>query len=417
MPSKFGIVGTLWCLYLGVAPVFWLPNLDFSTIQTIKYALIYMAVGATFIIAIFKRSMHFSWGIAGLSGFGLVLIFSLPAVFLSELSTGLSRIIDLLYAVIVFSSFFLLTRAKYNVEKIFKISALILSCFAAYSLAGMLSGGSSPWRQPAELGTFDVTAAGFGGLRTGWSNGLSLYMAFSLIWIYSKKPRNIFIKVLAAIIMAGLIFSSQYMVGGRAGLLSSIFIFLILAHYLIPPANRALVYIAFSVVTAAAAGQAVYEHLRIDRLMSDENASVDKLDHFSANRITTYRFAIKKIGESPLFGHGFGRVNVVGDSEIHNVWLKHAAEAGLFFLASELLLIWKLMVPLPGVKRARKSQRALTDNARLYLFCWATLFGGLIISMLEPRMLFGSFQSSAIWWCAAGALAALKKQSNRAVFK
>lgn len=415
VPKKLGVTGFLWCLYLGSAPVFWLPGFSASTIQTSKHLLIYLAVGATAAVSIFKRSVHLPWGIAGLSGFGLILVLSIPAVFLSELSIGLSRIVDLLYAATAFSSFFFLTRAGYDVEKILKISAFIISGFAAYSLVGMF--GSLSWRQPADLGFFDVSTAGFGGLRTGWSNGLSLYIAFSLAWVYSKDSLIKFNRSLLAITMAGTIFISQYMVGGRAGLLASLVSLVVLAHYLIPPANRVLVYVIFSAVVVAAAGQAVYEHLRIDRLVSNESLDVDTLDHFSANRITTYRFAFKKISEKPLFGHGFGNANVVGGSEIHNVWLKHGAEAGLLFLAAELLFVLKFMLPFPRPKRIQSSYVVFSRQARLYAFCWAALLSGLVISMLEPRMLFGSFQTSAIWWCAAGVLVAIQGKSHRAVFQ
>src|SRR5690625_1047680 len=207
--------------------------------------------------------------------------------------------------------------------------------------------GSLSWRQPADLGFFDVSTAGFGGLRTGWSNGLSLYIAFSLAWVYSKDSLIKFNRSLLAITMAGTIFISQYMVGGRAGLLASLVSLVVLAHYLIPPANRVLVYVIFSAVVVAAAGQAVYEHLRIDRLISDESMDVDTLDHFSANRITTYRFAFKRISEKPVFGHGFGNVKVAGGSEIHNVWLKHGAVAGLLFFAAVLIFVLKFMLPYP----------------------------------------------------------------------
>lgn len=406
--TKLGIVGLIWVLYLGTAPVYWLPFVSPELMSLVKHLTIYTAVGVTAVVAFTSGRLTLPWGLAGLAGFLLVAIASMPAVAGSEFQIALYRMTDLAYAAIAFTSFFILAKSGYDITKLMKLATVIIALFCLISLLGALSPAYA-WRQPAMIGPFDVTQAGFGGLRTGWSNGTALYVPFAFLWCLNRRGRLSLVGCLVAVAIVLSIVASQYMVGGRAGLLASMVSLVVLAHYLIPAGKRTVGYVVVALVVVTLSGPAVYQHLRLDRLMQDSGeVGIDTLDHFSANRITTYLFALEMMVERPLTGHGFGKANI-GEHEIHNVWLKHGAEGGILLLMAELLLVFKILFPTPRRSHSTGMRYAPPPVNQPYVYLWATLLSGFVISMLEPGMLFGSFQVGAVWWCAAGALTALHR--------
>ena len=63
--------------------------------------------------------------------------------------------------------------------------------------------------------------AGFGGYRTGYSDSLFLFVPFLVYWHREKKKGFISIETFAIVT----IIVAQYLSGGRAGLLASLFVF------------------------------------------------------------------------------------------------------------------------------------------------------------------------------------------------
>lgn len=373
----------LFSLYFGISSIYWLPFINEKDLRIIKLSFFGVLVFLTIIQGGKLKNFDFIRGIFGPFG----LLFLLFSHLFSSLFVEKSRIWDT--AVDVFTFYLsmwmfglLIINKLLVVEKVLKISFLILSVFILFHIITVLL--------KMEVSIPDVNNSfesfkdiGFNLSRTGWSNGLSLYVPIGLFFFKDYKK---WIPVL-------LIVYSQYLCGGRAGLSASL---LIIYSYIYRGKVSWSLFFFFVILLSVFTFyiEDFAEVLRIDRIESGVNAST--LDDFSANRIVGFRYGIERWLESPFFGAGYINVSYEGvileGMDIHNFWIKMLAEYGIIPIIFYLIFVFQI------VRSASQFKLRGKDSRIVFL----VLVGGLFTTMFEPNAIFGSFQNSAIWWfCAA----------------
>ena len=145
----------------------------------------------------------------------------------------------------------------------------------------------------------------------------------------------------------------------------------------------------------------------------DVATSGNVLNDISSGRVYGAMIALERALESPLIGHGFGNVTLKG-TEIHNLWLKLFVEAGLLLPLLLAYLVYRVFRMVLKKRAVLKREAGVSYAHRYQYACLrayeAILLMGLLMSMLEPRALLGSYQLSVLWWCAIGCIAAMRVQ-------
>ena len=136
------------------------------------------------------------------------------------------------------------------------------------------------------------------------------------------------------------------------------------------------------------------------------NLGVHQLDTLSSGRLSQYDYALRLISERPLTGHG---LNVVGEgsrlatSGIHNIWLKFFAQGG--FVPVVVIGGFCLFMACKAVALSREWKTF--EEAVLARMAAGIIISGLAMSMFEPSVIIGTFQTSAMWWVAVGVVSVL----------
>lgn len=403
---------SLMALYLGTSPVYWLPGLPLEIVSALKLSVLALALSILWIKTLTARRLLIPRGLFGIMGFVILFSTMVPGLwFAATPSIAVSRTLDMVYGFIMLWTFYFLTKAGGNPIAIFVVAARIIVMFATLVLTSYLF--SVPdWSAPSGLYGRHISVAGFGSGRTGWSNGLALLFPFVLMSTLGIVKRRSAVVILR-VVLGGAIIGSQFAVGGRAGLLASLITICLFVIAAAKGRDRVGAAMALCVAGVVIADSAV-DHLRINRLDFDE-MSFEQIDHFSAGRLEGFRQAIQLVKVKPVIGHGFGGYELdygsyaKGGTAIHNLWLRMFVESGIMlpfaFLMIVTTLLWNgwryrhrnLVLP-------QMPQRKRWHNVALL----AVLINGVVISMLEPNILLGTFQNSAIWWAVAGVVAAFR---------
>ena len=367
-------------VYIGLSNIYWLP---WSTVQEFRVTKIclYVAFFVLFILAYPKfKYKVIPKGVFSLSGFFLISLLLFPSIVLSnEVSIGLFY-----FNIFSFFSFlwaiYLINLNNYlEIEKIFLGSLYIIVFFCSIHIIDSTFNIFNLAVPEIEI-LDDFSETGFNLSRTGWSIGISLFIPISLLM---KR------KILK-ILFTAIIFYSQFITGGRAGLLISlffIFMYVLRQHkiYLILMSVAALFFVFNSL-------ELITQSLRFDRLIG-KSLDFETLNSFSANRLEGYSFGLKSWLENPFFGNGVKNVWFYTDgkpTEIHNFWIKTLAESGLLAFLFFAFFVSKLY---------KSSVKKLKEP--VYLKYRLIIIGGLIATLFEPNAVFGSFQNYAIWWLVA----------------
>lgn len=394
-------------VYLGFSMVYWLPGISVQALGLAKFGLVGTAVLVTYLVAIATDRMVFPKGLFGPLGFIALLLASFFGLIQAEASVAIDRLLDLVLSFTFLWSFYIISRAGVNVDRIFRFSVLIIAalCFLTvmYSITG-IPNIQSPYGQ-------SLSTAGFGAKRTGWSGGLALFFALSVLFI-RVEGKNKFRKTLSLLgflLIASSIMGSQIVSGGRAGIVASLAG--ILLFVMLSPARRNIsILLIIAVVVAYFLQDFLAEHLRLYRIIGTA-ASAQDIDSFSSGRMSGYQIAIDLFKAKPLVGQGFGQVSLlnygINYGEVHNLWLKLAMEAGLFLPLTLFGIVGSFLLSL--LKRLRKDD--VIGKQRTIIF-GTVVAGGLLISLFEPNMLLGTFQNSAIWWAIVGVLIATKSRNS-----
>ena len=384
----------LLALYLGTAPVQWLPGVDYEWVAPAKIVLFVLAVGAVFLGTLPSR-LQLPRGLAGPLGFAALAMLSIPGLAQSNLGPSVGYLADVVYGATMLWCFYNVARLDdAAAKKTFERSAVIVAAFAVAALGLTVAG--SGWQSPCAVASFHDTA--FGCSRTGWSGGLALYLPILMVFVFRRDigvPRRWLYLALAAGLVAG-----QVGVGGRGGLVASAVVIASFVCFFMPRRWKVL---GLSVVLLAAAIVSVpgtlSEQFRLDEIPDDPSSLID-WDDVSSGRIGGTLEAAGYIADRPLAGHGIEAVMVAfGERkvEVHNLWLKWSVcgvLAPLLFLALVVLVL----------VRARRLITLPVRNRSVAVGAGLVIVAGLVLSMLEPGTPFGEFQNNALWWAAASVI-------------
>ena len=387
--------GWLLTLYLGTAPVIWLPGLPVDLVAKTKVVLFVLAVGAIF-LAIPPSRLRLPEGVAGPYGFAGLAVLSLPGFLQSDRHLVVGYLADIVYGATMLWCFYNVVRlGDTDAKRILERSAVIVAGFAlvAFGLATI----GTDLQSPCSVAPFSDTA--FGCARTGWSGGVALYLPVLLVFFFRRDigiVRRLVFLLLGLGVVAG-----QMGVGGRGGLVASAVIVAAFTYYFVPTRWKVLgASVALLLAATVTLPQSLQERLRFDRIPDNPSSLMD-WNNFSAGRVGGLVQAVDYVAERPFAGHGLGTVSVeyaTNRTEIHNLWLKWAAYCGvlapLFFLTIVVALL----------RRARHAIAVAVEDRSVVVVAGLTLIAGLVLSMFEPGAPFGTFQNNALWWAAAGVI-------------
>ena len=403
----------IWLLtiYLGTAPVFWLPVLGHS-FKLAKFVLVAAGVAAVWYSALQKNQLRFPRGMPGPVGFIVVLLCSSFAFFQANPGSVLSNLQDLVLGFIVLWTFSMLGRNREEAIRLFRNASFIVLFLCLLVLLSWFTGFPG-WRSPGGDAIWEV---GFAGLRTGWSNGICFYLPMLVTYpLYCfKKPRSVLIPVLALVTILG----TQLVVGGRGGMLGS-FAGLLVILLSVTPRKYALLTVSMLAIVGFLVADFAYDHLRLNRLQTAASTGVglETLDYVSSGRIQGYQIALDLSMERPLTGYGFDVGTEILNNrfyynlEVHNVWLRLLVDGGILLPLAFLTLIASILRLarkrsesriLEGIRRHGWGGPIVFSRAVFPVTLVAVLVSGLTVSMFEPNVLVGAFQNEALWWAAAG---------------
>ena len=418
MFRKFDAKTWLLSLYLGTAPVYWLPNMSASAVDMGKISLFVVAIGMVFFPVIATGKIHLPKGLWGPMGFWALIVLSTAGLLQAKDTSSLvGFVVDIVTGALFLWCFFNLRRQGVDFLLIFRRSVVIISLFAALTVANKLT-GLPDWHAPEDLHEAhqSLFRTGFGGGSTGWSNGLALYLPVALFLFTKRTGRGSFLRRILGLVMVCCLFGSQLASGGRAGLLASLlaivtFIILYLPRW---PKVSAIVGLLLTttiasllLTTAIELPETWNRHLKLNRL-PDKIESISDLEQFSSGRINASITAFERFKERPFLGHGNKQIlmeYINRQIEIHNLWLKWAVESGIFAPLFFLVMVVVLLLEARRLVAAHSKNMADRDAALAF---GLIILSGIVVSQFEPNTLIGSFQNSAIWWAAVGSLLSLR---------
>lgn len=353
-------------LYAPISMIYWFPRI--GPINTFKLALIALICFSTFLFNTgTKRTL------SGVTAFAfLALLAILPSIGLSPFYD----LVDYFTNVGIIATFCLAVSTFDANDHLYKILSNLISfgvvLFALIHVIGSVYFNLDSYIpiDEAYTGFADI---GFNLSRTGWSASLGLFVPILFLNRSSRQG------LLLAIPMV----LSQYICGGRGGLVASAAAILIILWK-----RREKALLVLLLFCAVALIQTNYDEfagaMRLDRLDGGANA----LNSFSAGRIESYVLALEIFQQNWLTGIGYGQMDLsrqLGCEDVHNAFLLLTTEMGLF-VAPLFLGLFILVRPL--FKPTRTS-----DIPPL-----APIAALVLLMSVEPSVLFKSFQNSFGFW-------------------
>lgn len=416
------ILNIIWASYFSLAPLAWLP-IDWITpffLYTLKLCLIGSGVVITWTQAFLGNRFRLPAGILGLSGLLIMFILCSPGFIQAEsIGLAISRCTDIVLGFVVLWTIYIYVESGRDIMRPLCGAAIVVGilCFIAMmaSFFEVLN-----FHAPSVFEGRSVTEIGFGGKRGNWSNGVALYLMPLLYWL-NQKPKGLILRTVLGVCMVGII-GSQFLVSGRTGLLASLFllfctVFFVFKNY------RYFIFLAgllsiLLIFTEMNIGNLFYDQFRLKNLerAGAGAATLETIDALSTGRVAQFSTTLALIGERPLVGYGFGK-SVYG-MDVHNLWLRLGFESGILF--SIFFFFVALQIVRTGSTQSRYSYRVEnqksyireheSNSLKLYKY---TIYSGVLMSMLQPNVILGSFQVTAIWWVVAGILVQIDRGSRR----
>ena len=407
--------GWLLSVYLGLAPVSQLPGVGDDLLRLVKGALLAGGLAIVLLPPLLERRLRLPGGWLGPVAFLGLFALSTPGLVQARESAMVFTFLkDLALTAAFFWCFFRLAREGEDVRIIFTRAIGIMAALAAVALAETLLVWLFYGAAPLDQGRVGIH--GFGIKPTSWSISLAFFLPLTLLPLTTSRNWR---RLAPVVIVAAILVASQFVSGGRTGLLGSLIA--IIAVGLILSGSRwarlallAGILIAGGIVFSR---DTYSRHLSIDQLFTDPLyeetddywEGVTGLEAFSTGRIQGYETALDMIAQRPFHGHGIEQVIIVtpvGEHiEIHNLWLKWATYSGVLAPLLFAVMAGVIVYNGAGLLRVRGGRRL---PAAMFLI--VTL--GLLATLFEPEALLGAFQYTAIWWAAAGVLVGLRARQR-----
>jgi O-antigen ligase len=378
----------LFCFYVAIGPVYWLPGVPTVAITLGKMALFVAAMVLPVVGAAVERKIFFPGGRRAFLVWLALLLLAVPSVLYGDAAAGAYRIFN----VVQIAVFLAMSGYILHVWPVARVGGLIAAYFVATIAVAAIVMIALP-NVPNPFGDASVLRnTGLGSKRTGWSTGIALFLPW-LIVAGANRAR-----LAGALATVG----NQLLVVGRAGLLASFVV--ITMRYGRSWKGRLGLVAAMVAIVLAFEGDQLLAFFRVASTSGADLLSYDALNLTSAGRLAQYHWALQQVASAPFFGAGVGNALYTQTLEstwspaVHNEWLRLAAESGLLFVLAAAWLVFALLGPQLG----RRLEPGSAENAAKL-----TVVAALIVSLLEPIMFFGAFNNCAVAWfalacCATG---------------
>ena len=413
-----GVGGWLLSVYLGLAPVYQLPGVDGELLRLVKGVLLAGGLAIMLLPPLLERRLRLPGGWLGPVAFlGLFALSTPGLVQARESAMVLTFLKDIALTALFFWCFYRLAREGENVRIILVRAIGIMAALAAVALAETLLLWAAYGAPPLDQGRVGIH--GFGVKPTSWSISLAFFVPLALLPVTASRSWR---QLALVVVVAALLVASQFVSGGRTGLLGSLIAIVTVGLILSGSRWAALSLLAGLLIAGGIvlSRDTFSRHLSVDRLLADPSYAAEEdywggvtgLEAFSTGRIQGYETALDMIARRPFHGHGLERVLIVtpvGEHiEIHNLWLKWATYGGV--LAPLLFAVMAVAIVRDGVGALRARGDRRLPAAMLLIVAL-----GLLATLFEPEALLGAFQYTAPWWAAAGVLVGLRaRQRERA---
>ena len=414
-----------WCLslYLGTAPVYWLPVVPISAINQAKITLFAVALGMVFLRLMARGKIYLPRGLWGPMGFIVLSLLSIPGIVQArDGPSGIALVTDIWVSAIIIWCFFNLARLGCDLRTIFVRSLAIISLFSMLTITNKLIGWPN-WYMPKpdwlleEINNTSLFYSGFSFFRTVWSNGLALYWSV-VLFLIATRPEGVAVRqFFFATVACGILIGSQLVSGGRAGIVA---VLPTIAMFTLMRFSRwlgVLIIVIGSAFIMIMPTDYLISLFRIEidlRLKDLSSITFRHLDMSSTYRLGGYVQGLEKIQERPLLGHGINQVtakihaNIPG--KIHNIWLKWAVSNGilmpLFFTAMIGAVLRHAVRLLTGYARNTADREAAAVYSLIVL-------AGIVGAMFQPEALLGPAYTSL--WCSAVAALLAIHSKRRAI--
>lgn len=382
-------------LFLLMSNIFWMPFLGNDIIRIIQFSLSIFIVLLWINNIIYKKtiSKHLkTWPIY----FLIFLFLSLPGLLQAKSSfietsifenSAFSYVLNV-FLTLLFSSIFIdvfsnsLSQKKI-IDLLFKVSVSVVFIWAFMLILF--------YDQESPITSQPFWSVGFNFKNNKWS--ITLAFMFAIIWpkIFHNNEKKV--KVLS-IIMCVLITLGVIISTGRAGLLA-IFLIVLIDRKLINRYYRYFIYLLiFTSILYIIDNYDIEFWIKL--ILNNNDLSMISLDDLSGGRIRQILYSLIIISENLFFGIGIDNIkdlmiyNFGNEWNVHNLILRLTVESGLF------LGIYMLIILLYIFKISFNNYRISYKNHLIFL----VILVGLVVSLVEPNMIVGTFQFSVIWWLA-----------------
>lgn len=398
VPDHAGNVLFLWTLYFALAPM----RYSGSALDLTLFKVLLIGAAATMTLAHSvrfgtRRVPRWPFGVAGLAVLALAM---LPGIVQAgSWATRLDPVSDLVMAGMVAVSFHFMKVNRLPLVGLLRTVALVWAALAlaylAYVAGVMVNqGGVCRWMSK-DMHVF------FGHSNAAWSAILALALALFVTLGGAPGRWGVAAALAVTVVLA------QVISGGRAGLMATGAVAVPALFWGIRRAAAAVVLLGLLAAAALAVfpdcWQAVstVNTVSVARGDAGDGSLFAALNTLGTGRMVGYVDAVRMIGERPWTGWGWREVRVRGwqgnEPEVHNLYLKLALYCGVGAALAMLALTGAL-----AVVWWRWWRRAADAERRLASAVGGVLLVGVLIAMVEPGALLGSFQYLSLWWAAAG---------------
>ena len=403
-------------VYLGLQPIYWAPMLPASWIAVLKVLLLLVGVMALAIPLVGRNQFRVPGGMSGPVGLCVLIGLSVSGVVQAAPGDQLRWILMLFLGFGVAWLGYNLVRSGRRFSRLLAVGVVVTLPFVTVTLINWQT-GTPAWSNPIADTALPLWAGGFGASRTGWATSLAYAVPLPVLWM----ARHRFLRGRGTTVLGGLGFAlivgSQYAAGGRSGLVAALVatasVLWLLRVLPVVPIAAAAALLVWTVGT----GEDAVQQLRLTRLVGQE-LSAASLDAFSAGRLQQAVVAMQMTADRPLLGHGLraGRGEVGRETgeefDIHNFWLKSAAELGVGFplVFTAAVLTW--IISVGRVIRSKVGERdPLRSDGILAV---AVVLTGLACGLFEPNVLLGNMHVGVPWWLAVGVGVGVLRESRAA---
>lgn len=418
--SKENLAKWLLSLYLGLAPLYWLPGVSSSTLRVFEWTVAMGALGLVFGAEARARRLPFPRGLMGPLGFAVFTALWSPGLLkAAAASESIGFLLDLGGSCAVLWCLVCMARQGVRTMDVFVRALAIVVAISGIALVHEVV-GLALWTGISD-GYLELYA-GFGVRSTGWSVALAYFLPIAALVYSNGIDRESVSWVRLGLLASAVILGNQILSGGRSGLLASLTVLAVLVLH--PAARRLGVLVALVgivILGGLCLDQSCTDHLKLSQLealpaaLSDADSEnslvvVRMIDEMSTNRYSGLVLGARMFADDPLVGTGLGQFKLDSDRnqpvEIHNLWLQWAVYTGFLAPLWFMVMIWSVL------RRARqlRSDRSIPHQLREEIGALAlVVIAGLAMSLVEPSVPLGK-NVSAIWWAAAGTIVGMSER-------